>query len=377
MTGSMTVLRPTGLATAREAMLGTAGRLVISGAGTAPDWGGPLGAVDAVLDTTGLAGVVRHNPGDMTISVLAGTPLRPLQDVLAGHGQRVALDAARVRRGATVGGLVATGDAGPSALAFGTLRDLVIGAIVVLSDGTVSRSGSHVIKNVAGYDLTKLLHGCFGTLGLLVEVILRLHPVPPATRTVAVGCPLEGAARLCRSVLDGPCEPVAVEWCDGRLLVRLEGTERGVASRAQRLADLLAAPVLDEGDAEAAWARHAEIVDRRGDGAAVLRVGLPPSRLPGVVASLGASAVTAGPATGVATLRLPPEAVAAAHAAVYAAGGTSMLRHRPAGCDAPAWGPPPAALPVLASVRRALDPDGRLGPGRFSPWMDADLDGPR
>ena len=147
-----------------------------------------------MLDTTGLSGVIQHNPGDMTVAVHAGTPLRELAAELAPHGQQVSFDAARVAAGATVGGLVATADSGPSALATGSLRDLVIGVTLVLADGTVARSGGHVIKNVAGYDLAKLLHGSFGTLGVLAEVVLRLHPVPKASATVAVDCPLADAA---------------------------------------------------------------------------------------------------------------------------------------------------------------------------------------
>jgi glycolate oxidase FAD binding subunit len=143
-------VRPTDLRSVRDAVLDTSGPLGIAGAGTAADWAGPLAPVDTVLDTTALTGVITHNPGDMTVSVRAGTPLRVLNDELASHGQRVALDAARVDAGATVGGLVATADAGPSALVHGSLRDLVIGTTVVLADGTPARSGGHVIKNVAG-----------------------------------------------------------------------------------------------------------------------------------------------------------------------------------------------------------------------------------
>jgi glycolate oxidase FAD binding subunit len=101
----------------------------------------------------------------------------------------------------------------------------------------------------------------------------------------------------------------------------------------------------------------------------VLRVAVRPSRLPGLLAGLPASSVTAGLGTGVATVALPPGAVAAAHAAVHAAGGSSVLRARPAGSDAPAWGPPPSAVGVLRAVKRELDPAGRLGRGRFAPWM--------
>ncbi|MFR9805770.1 FAD-binding oxidoreductase [Pseudonocardia sp. RS010] len=370
--GTVPAVRPASLKEARAAVLDTAGRISVAGAGTAADWAGRLGPVDAVLDTTGLSGVITHNPGDMTVSVHAGTPLRALQEELAGHGQHVAFDAARVADGATVGGLVATADAGPSALVYGTLRDLVIGATTLLADGAVVRSGGHVIKNVAGFDLAKLLHGSYGTLGVLVEVVLRLHPTPRAIGTVVVDCDLADAARLAREVLASQLEPTALEWLGrGRLLVRIDSTEEALPARLERLARLL-------GDGAAVaeaevWAEHAALT--RGvpgsggrDGTAVLRIGTLPSLLPGVLEALPTSTVTAGLGTGVATVSVPAGAVAEAHATVHAAGGTSVLRSRPADSDAPAWGPPPSALAVLEAVKQRFDPDGRFGPGRFDPW---------
>jgi glycolate dehydrogenase FAD-binding subunit len=439
-----TTLRPTDLRSLRDAVLDTAGTIGIAGAGTAAGWAGSLAPVDSVLDTTGLTGVITHNPGDMTVSVRAGTTLRQLQDELAPHGQHVSFDAARVADGATVGGLFATADSGPAALVFGSLRDLVIGVTIVLADGTVARSGGHVIKNVAGYDLAKLMHGSYGTLGVLAEVVLRLHPVPERAATLAVHCGLAEAVEHAATVLGGPYEPAAMEWTsDGVLLVRLEGTAAGLAARVQRLrtalgtgelldpvderhvgrggsdegaarpeadsADALDAPGPDTHGAEAlapdasgrkpgtpdppdhtsvapderpvrptgsdesarstdAWGRHSSLV-RGAPGAAALRIGVRPSLLAEVLADLPAEGITAGLGTGVATVALPVGAVAAAHARVHAAGGTSALRSRPAEADAPAWGPPPSALAVLRAVKAQLDPQGRFGPGRFEPWM--------
>jgi glycolate oxidase FAD binding subunit len=412
------VARPTDLRSARDAVLDTAGPIGIRGAGTAAGWAGELGpVVDTVLDTTALAGIVAYNPADLTVAVRAGTPLRALNAELAEHGQRVAFDPARVADGATVGGLVATADAGPSALMHGSLRDLVIGVTIVLADGTVARSGGHVIKNVAGYDLAKLLHGSYGAFGLLTEVVLRLHPIPERAATLAVDCSLADAGALATTVLDGPFELEAVEWMSGEgkgpgtLLVRIEGTAGAVPARVGRLVSALrdSAPGSDEravrtpgpdegavrsdGDGGAGgpdvdpWLRHADLVrglvldgdpgggTQGGAGVAVLRIGVRPSRLPELVAALPARAVTAGLGTGVATVVLPADArvVADAHAAVHAAGGTSVLRARPAGFDAPAWGPEPSAVAVLRTLKRELDPDGRFGPGRFSPWFGTSL----
>jgi glycolate oxidase FAD binding subunit len=379
-------IRPTDLRSLRDAVLDTAGTVGIVGAGTAAGWAGRIAPVDTALDTTGLTGVVTHNPGDMTVSVRAGTPLRQLQEELAPHRQHVSFDAARVADGATVGGLVATGDAGPAALVHGSMRDLVIGVTLVLADGTMARSGGHVIKNVAGYDLAKLMHGSYGTLGVLAEIVLRLHPVPKRTATLAVHCSLDEAAAHAATVLGGPYEPAALEWIsDGTLLIRVEGTEEALDARLQRLRGVLGTGELldlphpeegitparsDEGAARTAdhWERHASLV--RGDPTlASLRIGVRPSRLPGLLTELPASFVTAGLGTGVATVSLPVEAVAEAHARVHAAGGTSVLRSRPPGADAPAWGPPPSAISVLRAVKAELDPQGRFGPGRFDPWM--------
>ncbi len=363
-------LRPTDLRSLRDAVLDTAGTVGILGAGTAAGWAGALAPVDAVLETTGLTGVITHNPGDMTVSVRAGTPLRQLQEELAPHGQHVSFDAARVADGATVGGLVATADAGPAALVFGSLRDLVIGVTFVLADGTVARSGGHVIKNVAGYDLAKLLHGSYGTLGVLAEVVLRLHPVPERSAALALSCSLPEAAEHAATVLGGPYEPAALEWTsDDTLLIRLDGTADALDARLGRLRTLLGTgELLDAPHLADVWGWHSALV--RGEpGLAVLRIGVRPSQLPEVLGALPAVAVTAGLGTGVATVSLPPDAVAEAHERVHAAGGTSVLRSRPADADAPAWGPPPSAIAVLRAVKAELDPQGRFGPGRFDPWM--------
>jgi glycolate oxidase FAD binding subunit len=485
-------MNPTDLRGVRDAVLDSAGTLAVAGAGTAAGWAGALRPVDAVLDLRALTGVIAHNPGDMTVSVRAGTPLRELNAELAGHGQHVAFDAARVADGATVGGLLATGDAGPDALVHGSLRDLVIGTTLVLADGTVARSGGHVIKNVAGYDLAKLVHGSYGTLAVVAEVVLRLHPLPRAVATLVLPCTLDEAAGHAARILGGPYEPAALEWVSanpdrvpahsggvqmpsaaGALLVRVEGTEAALPERVARLQEVLGpgvvavdapkpAPIADPnpsdeatghadrsatgGDresgapdlgaaagasgaaagaagpdapidvAEAArlafsrterngrpsapdarpdpsaecaappavvasggrsdvaatdpWAGHTRLTRGTLDDA-VLRIGVRPSRLPGVLAGLPARSVTAGLGTGVATVALPadPASVAAAHTAVHEAGGTSVLRSRPPGFDGPAWGPPPSALAVLRAVKKELDPAGRLGPGRLAPWL--------
>src|ERR1035441_10092832 len=122
--------------------------------------------------------------GDMTATVEAGCTFQQLQQTLAEHGQRLALDPLWPDQ-ATIGGILATNESGPLRIRFGSLRDLVIGITLALPDGTLAKSGGKVVKNVAGYDLPKLATGSLGTLGIITQAIFRLHPVPRESRTLS------------------------------------------------------------------------------------------------------------------------------------------------------------------------------------------------
>ncbi len=162
--------------------------VVARGGGTKLGWGSPPERCEIVLSTSRITGIVDHEPADLVCVVRAGTPLALLQETLAaapGFSQRLMLDPPH-GGAATIGGVVATAASGPLRTRFGTARDLVIGASFVLSDGTVGRSGGKVVKNVAGFDVAKLLVGSLGTLAVITEVAFRLHPVPDASRTVVL-----------------------------------------------------------------------------------------------------------------------------------------------------------------------------------------------
>ena len=165
---------------------------VVRGAATKLDWGSPPERLDLILDTRRLTGVVEHAAGDLIVVVRAGTPLADLSPKLAAAGQQLALDAPLP--GATVGGTVAVNTSGPRRMAYGTVRDLLIGVTNVRPDGDLARAGGKVVKNVAGYDLGKLVTGSYGTLGLITECAFRLHPVPEASAVLRR--PVEGPAGL-------------------------------------------------------------------------------------------------------------------------------------------------------------------------------------
>ena len=386
-------LRPTDIGELRAAIADTARthpRLRIAGAGTAAGWAAPPEPADMAVDLTGMSGVLAYNPTDMTIAVRAGTRLDALQDKLSKNRQHVAFDAARLAEGATIGGLLATADGGPRRHLYGTLRDLVIGATVVLADGTIARSGGHVIKNVAGYDLAKLFHGSFGTLGVVAEVVLRLHPAPRATATARVPGTAEQAAEAAGRIVTAGLEPTAIEWVTrdggvGDLLVRLDGTPRGVPERATAIARRtgLPAEILAPEAADELWRTVAGVATGiHGD--TVLRIGTLPSsgpRLANRVTALAGefgvgAALTSSIGVGVHTVRLragPPTAHQGLLTALHREAGSAVtvLRRDGLGAAPTVWGPPPPSIRVMRAVKQQFDPHGRFGAGRLAPWLES------
>ena len=360
------------------AAAGVAGhRLMVQGAGTKSGWGRPAPAPEVLVETGGLTGVVEYNPGDLTAVVRAGTPMATLQAVLAEEGQMLALDPPG--EGSTVGGVVATGDSGPLRHRFGGVRDLILGITVVLSDGTVARAGGKVIKNVAGYDLGKLFAGSFGTLGLIGEVAVRLHPVPRHTATV-VGRSGD-RSRLAAAAGEAAAVPLAADCLDvawagvgGAIMVRIGADDPG--PRLDRAATLLAAAgleveTLDDGDGDT-WA--GQRAGQRSENGTVVRVSARPSDLAAVLdAAAGAGASLVGRAgIGLSWLRLA-EAPAGDVAATVAS-----LRRRlePAAVvvlDAPEavraavdpWGPRTGPVSLMRRVKERFDPAGVCRPGVF------------
>jgi glycolate oxidase FAD binding subunit len=211
----------------------------VRGAGTKLRWA-PDASPALELSTAGLDRLLEHNAGDLTAVLEAGVPLARAQEQFREAGQMLALDPPDPG-GATIGGIVASNDSGPLRARYGGPRDLVVGMRVALADGTVSKSGGKVIKNVAGYDLAKLFTGSYGTLGAILELSVRLHPLPPATAT-AVGHTHSphllagGAATLSHAPLEQM--GLDVRWAAGAgmVLARFGGVAaRPQAQTAERL----------------------------------------------------------------------------------------------------------------------------------------------
>jgi glycolate oxidase FAD binding subunit len=335
------------------------------GGGT-KDWGPLIDGACAVVETGGLARIVEHNVGDFTAVLEAGTPLAEAQSEFERHGQMLAIDPA-LHDKATVGGVMATSDSGPLRHRYGSMRDLVVGTTVALSDGTLARSGGKVIKNVAGYDLGKLFCGSFGTLGLIVRVAVRLHPLPPATAS-AVGVSddpdrLGAAARaLAAQPLEADC--LDLDWRDrvGRLLVRFGSAAAAdqAAATATRMREL---GLVDCGvveDDDELW--MAQRVRQRGE--CVLKVSGRATDLPAVCRTR--AAVVGRPALGLFWLSLPADAAAVAAAREALAPRACTLLDAPPELRAQAWAAPdPGALAVMARVKERFDPARIFLPGAF------------
>jgi glycolate dehydrogenase FAD-binding subunit len=347
--------------------------LVVRGAGTKQGWGRPPRRCDVVLETGRLCGVVEHAPGDLVCTARAGTSLGELRAVLdaaSGHRQRLPLDPPQPDT-ATLGGIVATGAAGPLRVRYGTARDLLIGARFVLGDGTAGHSGGKVVKNVAGYDVARVLVGSLGTLAVITEVTVRLHPTPPATRTLL----LERAspARLAAAVDALRTAPVVLGaadllWPEAAARLRVEGTAESVGEQAETVAELTGARPLGE---EEAAALDAALAPRpwAGEGA-VAGLAVPRSRIAALLevgSDFTAEMVVRGP-LGVAEARVParPEVVAGLRAAVERLGGHLTVRRGGPELAAVAWpGESGPEVALMRALKRSLDPGGVLAPGRF------------
>ncbi len=203
------------------------------GGGTKIDWGNPGARPDIVLSTAKLNRVIEHAWADMTATVEAGCTVAELQRTLAQHRQRLAIDPLWPDR-ATIGGILATNDSGALRLRYGSLRDLIIGITVALPDGTIAMSGGKVVKNVAGYDLPKLMTGALGTLGVITQAIFRLHPLPAHSQTLtAKMSTMEAAQMLMLAIQDSQLAHSALQFRTSTLDVDIlfEGTEAGIAAQ--------------------------------------------------------------------------------------------------------------------------------------------------
>src|ERR671911_480475 len=356
------------------------------GGGTKTGLGNPPRQVDLILSTARMDEIIEHVPGDQIVRAQTGLKLEDLQESLAESDQMLGIDPPE--EGATIGGIVAAKASGPRRLRYGTVRDLIIGIKLVLADGTVAKAGGKVVKNVAGYDLSKLFTGSLGTLGVIAECNFRLHPRPETARTVAVELgSAQAAGEAAQAVLHAQLVPSAVElhWSEDQKLlsVLIEGIPSGVEAQAETASYLL------KGFGEVRTLSDEEAEDLGpldppgvGDEEVAIQVSAPPVELSGVLDSvLGATErrgvtprITGHAGVGVTYVALSGgdeeakvQVVEELREIWVRRGGSVVV------CEAPlsikqrldAWGPTGDYLGLTRRVKDKFDPGGNLNPGRF------------
>jgi glycolate oxidase FAD binding subunit len=356
---------------------------VIRGRGTKLDWGRPPAQVDLVVSTVRLNQLLAHRHGDLTATVQAGMTLRDLNNTLRTHGQWLPVESAF--DDATIGGLVATNEAGPSRHRNGTPRDLVIGITLALTDGRLVKAGGTVVKNVAGYDLGKLVSGSHGAIAGIVDVTFKLVPIPQASSTMLAMYSEPQADAMTRDVAAlaaSQVEPAAFDVWVGAAAAPYRVMLRVATSPAATDAQIAAARALLSGEVilvpadgeQGLWASH--MADPwRGD--ATVRFSWLPAKLPQVIALVGAiqhldevGATLVARAAGVGLMRLSaePRAMAAAVKRLRTSAdvGNVVVLRAPRELKelVDVWGPPRDSDKVIRSLKHMFDPAGILNAGR-------------
>jgi glycolate oxidase FAD binding subunit len=345
-----------------------------TGGNTKQSWGNPT-KTDIRLDMTRLNRVLEHPWQDLTCTVQAGCTWQHMQETLRQHGQFVALDPLWPER-ATVGGILATNDSGALRHKYGSLRDLVIGMTLVLADGTIARSGGKVVKNVAGYDLPKLMTGSFGTLAIITEATFRLHSLPQYPQTFTVSAPQAAQlAPLMASIRASHLLTQALQLrgdsegfhLDIQLNAHSEAHQDKILVQMTQSFNL----ILEEGSEES-WSAREQLF---GTDSTILKVGIPPSEVCIYAdhtdwASPDVEVKSVHQSLGIGWLQLRGNFSAirdlvegmylqTPHTGVHVA----LLSSEHEGLDRRAEAP--NSLPLMQAVKHQFDPNRTLNPGRF------------
>lgn len=367
------------------------GAVVPVGGATALGFGNVPTAVQATLDLTGLDRVLDYQPSDLTISVQAGATMATIQETLGEHGQHLAIDVPFPDR-ATIGGVIATATAGPRRLADGTLRDQIVGASFVRSDGTICKAGGTVVKNVSGFDLARMLHGSLGTLAVITSVNLKVAPAPNADATLIASAPdVSTALSVAQALLLKATRPTALELTiddDVTVAARFTGGVAGVAllrdeSRSLMTEAGLAAVEAIDGDESRRWWQRAidEIAEER-PGSVQIRAALRPSAVDGYLGLLQPSLAALAPGArlavspGVASVRISIDDahgksagwLAHVRQAVATGADAAIIEYAPPSLkhDLDVWGEtPPESIAVMRALKREMDPREVLNTGRY------------
>lgn len=347
------------------------------GAGSLMALGNLPNRYDLMLSTVKLDRMIEYEPADLTIAVGAGMTLGRIQELLREHGQFLPIDGPQE---ATIGGLLAVGFAGPSQYGYGRPRDWLLGCRIALVDGTVVRAGGRVVKNVAGYDLTRMVVGSLGTLGVFGEVTLKVAPLPAAQETLlSAYTDSSGALEASQTVAGRGLALAAIAVLENQVAYRLAGSPAAVERTRNELRDFTAG-VQNSQIADVAADRWWGALDRLDATSDItLRLSMPQSEVLAVMATLSSLAENvslkrvAFPATGIVLARLTDgsaeayiQIVERARHDIVERGGLLIVTRAPVAVKEriDAWGDTPA-LTLMRHLKEEFDPKATLNPGRF------------
>ena len=354
------------------------------GSGTKLSWGNAPTRAEVILSTARLDKIIEHPWADLTVSVEAGCTIQKLQSALAQHGQRLALDPLWPAQ-ATIGGVLSTNDSGSLRLRFGALRDLIIGVTLALPDGTLASSGGKVVKNVAGYDLPKLVTGGLGTLAVITRAVFRVHPLPRNTKSLSMSAgTLEKMQQLILAVQDSKLAHTALQAriaqdAEPVVDVLFEGTEAGIAAQEAQLR-IIAGSILVLETAPTIWAASQGLWNSAySAAAAIAKITTLPASIARTVETVHRAAsphnthwklTMQAPGIGWLRLESAPENLHALLSdlrfELEASGGSLAAFHQPTGMSPlDAWGKAGDAQPLMRAVKNQFDPKNTLNPGRF------------
>jgi glycolate oxidase FAD binding subunit len=365
-------------------------RVAFVGGGTQLSLGAPPHALDAVIHTDGLSRLIEYAPSDLVITVEAGMTVSQLQMAAAQHHQRLALDPPRPEL-ATLGGIIAANAFGPRRTQFGSVRDLLIGITLVLADGTIAKGGGKVVKNVAGFDLPKVVCGSLGTLAMIATATFRLHPLPEASATSIITDRTGPQSwSIVQAIKAAQLEPSSIAAVRTRALwnlgVRFEGFPAGVAQQTARLREIgakigakigFSVETLGGAQADGFWAQQEGAWN---NGSLRLKIAsLPgqiqrPDLLDPVLALLHGATSTWYPTLGIAIVsgtsaeeQSLSRAILDLRSKLVAGGGSLVLIDAPAELrrEIDVWGPRPPSFALMERLKDRFDPERRLNPGRF------------
>src|SRR5437867_10170252 len=342
----------------REASLSKAG-LRLRGGGTKDFYGQALDG--EVLDTRGYSGIVSYEPSELVITARCGTRLSEVEAAMRERGQMLAFEPPHFGEGATLGGMVAAGLSGPRRQAAGALRDFVLGVKILDGRGEVLAFGGQVMKNVAGYDVSRLMAGSLGTLGIILEVSLKALPLPAAEATLRLELPEDKAIETLNKWSGKPLPISASAWTGGELGVRLSGAAAAVAAAQKKIGGELLEP--EQG--ERFWTGIREQTDPFfRNGAPLWRISLPPTAPP--LKLPGEPLIEWGGALRWLCSRADARTVrdaakrAGGHATLFRGGDKSVGVFQPLA---------PALMKIHKELKREFDPQGIFNRGRMYPEL--------